>query len=242
MFNKKIKETTFVVFDTETTGFSPVTEQIIEIGAVKINSSGVVLDRFSKFIKLYKTDKLSAKIIELTHITDEMLKQEGEDVHEVMEEFCHFIDDSILVAQNAKFDISFMAGYFLEFHNQTYSRLCFDTINFGKVLKPNESSYRLSLLAPMFNVDYNPNAHHRADYDAEITSKVFINQLAMLALDEDASLQKLIEIENSDKITEKQESFLNSLLTKNSISTNQLEYFNKQTASVHLDLILNMNK
>ncbi len=242
MFTNKAVETTFVVFDLETTGFSPVNDQIIEIGAVKVNSQGVVISRFSKFVKLYKVAKLSPKIIELTQITDNMLEIQGEDIHDVMNEFTYFIGDSILVAQNAKFDMSFMAGYFIEFHKLTYSRLCFDTIKFAKVLRPEESSYRLALLAPMFGVEYDPNAHHRADYDAEITAKVFAKQLELLKLNEKTTILQMIEVEGSDVITSKQESFLNSLMQQHGIRSNELEFFNKQTASAHIDIILNVGK
>ncbi len=242
MFNTKINETTFVVFDLETTGFNPVTEQMIEIGAVKVDSSGKVLETFSEFIKLYKVAKLSPKIKELTNITDNMLEIQGKDIHDVMELFVNFIGDSVLVAQNSRFDMSFMAAYFLQNHKLTYSRLCFDTIKFGKALKPGMDSYRLQLLAPMFNVMYDANAHHRADYDAEITSQIFINQIKMMNLPVDATINNLISIEGGEEITSKQESFLNSLITKHGISTNQLELFNKQTASSHIDIILNLDK
>ncbi|WOO87465.1 exonuclease domain-containing protein [Mollicutes bacterium LVI A0039] len=242
MFTNKAKEATFVVFDLETTGFSPVNDQIIEIGAVKVDSEGVVISRFSKFVKLYKVAKLSPKIKELTQITDNMLELQGEDVHEVMDEFCNFIGDAVLVAQNAKFDISFMAGYFIEFHKLTYSRLCFDTIKFAKVLMPNEDSYRLTVLAPMFGVEYDANAHHRADYDAEITAKIFAKQLASLNITETTTILDMINLEASELITSKQESFLNSLMQKHGIRSNQMEFFNKQTASAHIDIILNSGK
>lgn len=241
MFETKLEEATFVVFDLETTGFSPVTDQIIEIGAVKIDYKGNVLERFSKFVKLYKQDKLSEKIKELTHITDNMLAIDGEDVHDVMDEFCNFIGDAVLVAQNAKFDMGFMAGYFLQNHRLTYSRVCFDTINFAKRLVPGADSYRLTVLAPMFNVPYDPNAHHRADYDAEITSMIFAKQLSMMNLNGQETINQLIAFENNDSITVKQESFLNSLVTKHGIRTNQLELFTKQTASSHIDIIKNLD-
>lgn len=242
MFNNKAKDTTYVVFDLETTGFSPVNDQIIEIGAVKIDGDGTVISRFSKFVKLYKVARLSPKIKELTNITDNMLEASGEDIHDVMDQFSYFIGESILVAQNAKFDMSFMAGYFIEFHKLTYSRLCFDTIKFAKVLKPNHESYRLTLLAPMFEVEYDANAHHRADYDAEITAKIFIKQMELLNLSDQTTISDMIELEQSEIITSKQESFLNSLMQKHGIRSNQLEFFNKQTASAHIDIILNSGK
>lgn len=242
MFNQLIKESTFVVFDTETTGFDPNKEQIIEIGAVKVNSQGDVLQRFSRFIKLYRIAKLPEKIKELVNISDNMLELQGGEVHDVIEEFINFIGDSYLVAQNAKFDISFMAAYFLQNHRTTYSRVCFDTINFGKAIKPNQPSYRLSVLAPMFGVEYDSNAHHRADYDAELTAKIFTVQLGMLNLNEEATIDDLIKAEGSAPITFKQESFLNSLIERNGVQTNQMELFTKDTASKHIDLLTNLGK
>ncbi len=241
MFKNKVNETTFVVFDIETTGFSPINDQMIEIGAVKIDSSGNVIDTFSKFIKLYKIDSLPPKIKELTKISDNMLEINGNDIHEVMDQFCNFISDSVLVAQNAKFDMSFLAAYFIANHQSTFSRICFDTISFAKILKPNETSYKLTLLAPMFDVKYDADAHHRADYDAKITSDIFINQLRLLNLEENVTIFDLLQLFKAENITEKQESFLNSLVEKHSIQFNEHEYYNKFTASSHIDLLLNIN-
>lgn len=242
MFNQLVKDSTFIVFDTETTGFDPCKEQMIEIGAVKINSDGQIIDRFSKFIKLYRIDRLPEKIKELVNITDNTLELQGGEVHDVIEEFINFIGDGYLVAQNAKFDISFLAAYFLQNHRVTYSRVCFDTINLGKVIKPGADSYRLAVLAPMFDVEYDVNAHHRADYDAELTAKIFIKQLQLLNLDEDATIDDLLVIEDSAKITFKQESFLNSLMERHNIRTNQMEYFTKDTASKHIDIITKLGQ
>ncbi len=240
MFNTNIVDATFVVFDVETTGFKAISEQMIEIGAVKINYKGEVLDTFSKFIKLYRHNTIPAKIVELTHITDNMLIHEGEDVHEVMDEFCHFIGDSFLVAQNAKFDMSFLAAYFIQNHHLTYSRVCFDTIGLAKKIYPNQATYKLSALAPMFEVEYDPNAHHRADYDAKITADIFAKQLSLLPIKSDTPIRKLIAYEDAQRMTQRQESYLNSLINQHGIKTNQLEYFTKTSTSCHIDIIKNL--
>ena len=100
----KLLEQEYVVFDTETTGFTPYSDQMIEIGAVKIKN-GVITDRFDELINPGR--ELPRKIVELTNITDEML--EGKDTEEnVTKRFKEFIGDLPLVAHNAKFDIGFM--------------------------------------------------------------------------------------------------------------------------------------
>ena len=48
--DKKIDEKEFVVFDIETTGLNSHTNEIIEIGAIKIKA-GRIVDRYSQLIK-----------------------------------------------------------------------------------------------------------------------------------------------------------------------------------------------
>ncbi len=94
----------FVVFDIETTGFSPVNNRIIEIGAVKLRD-GKVLDRFSAFIN--PQVPIPFEIEKLTGIRDDMVK-DAPLVEEVLPKFLEFASGSVLVAHNAGFDMSFI--------------------------------------------------------------------------------------------------------------------------------------
>ncbi len=240
MLRKKLNEINFVVFDVETTGFKPAEEQIIEIGAVKTDIDGNVLETFSEFVSLYKKKEVPQKITELTTITTEELLEKGKNINTVMDDFLKFIDNCILVAQNAKFDMSFLAGYFLEEKRQTFSSVCLDTINFAKIIFPLEDSYRLAHLVELFDVDYASDSHHRADYDAKITADVFHKELSKLEIDENTTVGELIKLEQVELITSKQESFLNSLIEKNNILLNSSDFYTKHTASAHIDIILNL--
>lgn len=240
MLRKYIKDTNFVVFDVETTGFKPVQEQMIEIGAVKVDLEGKVLDKFSAFISLYKKSEVPEKIVELTTITTQQLAKEGRDISDVMIDFMKFCKGSILVAQNAKFDMSFIAGYFIEEKRQTFSNICLDTINFAKILRPFEETYKLSHLVELFGVDYDADAHHRADYDAQITAEVLIAQLKELNVTGEMLIKELIQLENVELITPKQEGFLNSLIERHSIIINKDDFYTKYTASSHIDIMLNL--
>ena len=94
----------FVAFDLETTGLSARDDRIIEIGAV-IMKDGQEIDRFQTFVDPHR--KLEQKIIDLTGITDQMLKGAPE-IEEILPKFLEFVGDRVLVAHNADFDTGFI--------------------------------------------------------------------------------------------------------------------------------------
>ncbi len=241
MLDKKIQELSYVVFDIETTGFDPIFDQIIEIGAVKVDGTGKVIDKFQRFVSLYKKEELPPKIIELTHITDDMLKNEGEDIDFVMSEFIDFFGNSVLVAQNTKFDMSFIDMYYLKNKNMFLSNITFDTIDLAKHIFPDKSTYKLAKLIEYFEVDYDSKAHHRADYDALITSQIFVKGMSHLVVDKNKDFIKdYMEVFKIEEATINQKKFLHSLLVKNNIVLQDKVYLSKFNASRQI-AILNEN-
>ena len=94
----------FVVFDIETTGFSPVNNRIIEIGAVKV-CGGEVTERFSTFVN--PRVPIPFEIEKLTGIRDDMVA-DAPSVEEALPGFLEFARGCVLVAHNANFDMSFI--------------------------------------------------------------------------------------------------------------------------------------
>ncbi len=227
----------FVIFDLETTGLSPKTEQIIEIAAKKVNEQGEELGLFHKFVSLYKVNQISDFIMNLTNITHEMLDEKGEDIIDVLNEFEDFCEGCVLVAQNAKFDMSFLMHHYLTQEDRAFSPLCLDTIDLAKHVKPGMDSYKLAKLVEYFDVDYDSNAHHRADYDVKITTDVFLKQLEAIHFKGD--INELLEVISFSLMTEKQESFLNALMGQNNHFVTGGHVFSKNTASFHIDFYLN---
>ena len=159
-------EDEFVVFDIETTGLSCVMDKIIEIGAV-ICKNGEILDRFDTFID--PEIAIPGEIVELTSITDEMVKGAPK-LPEALRSFLDFCGDRPIVAHNAPFDTSFIrtacveCGY--EFNN-TY----IDTCAMSRFVNPELKKHKLDTLQEYFHLEeFN---HHRADADAEITAQIF---------------------------------------------------------------------
>ena len=166
--HEKLTDATYVVFDVETTGFSSVYNRIIELSAVKMYK-GNIIDEFEHFIHI--DEKLSPKIIELTHITDELLAQQGEDEKAVIESFMAFADGCILVAHNSPFDMSFLNAT-LRRHHLNEARLpVIDTLEMARMALPEMKRHGLKNLSKHFNIAL--DNHHRAIYDAEATAHVY---------------------------------------------------------------------
>ena len=162
-------EQEFVVFDTETTGFYAGSDQMIEIGAVKIKN-GEIIDRFDELINPNR--KLSDKIVELTAITDDMLKN-CDNEENVTKRFLDWIGNDPLVAHNAKFDISFMKAACNKYNLGDFDYTVLDTMSMARMLYPTWPNHKLSTLVKKLDVPWDEDKHHRGDYDAEGTAIAF---------------------------------------------------------------------
>lgn len=103
-----LEDAIYIVFDVETTGLSATYDKIIELAAVKMQN-GNIIDKFERFVNPHHA--LSATTIELTGITDDMVRNAPE-IEQVIKDFYEFIGDGIIVAHNASFDMGFLyEGY-----------------------------------------------------------------------------------------------------------------------------------
>ncbi|MDD7362972.1 MAG: PolC-type DNA polymerase III [Peptoniphilus sp.] len=155
----------YVVFDLETTGFSPRYDEITEIGAVKIKE-GRIIDRFSTFVNPERP--IPQKVSELTNITDEMVA-DAETIGEVLPKFEAFVGDSILVAHNASFD-----SRFIEFRRGEKAKYpTIDTLLLSQCLDLKVKNFKLGTLAKRFGISL--QGAHRAVNDAEATAELFLH-------------------------------------------------------------------
>ena len=180
----------YVVFDLETTGFSPVDNRIIEIGAVRVKG-GVIQDKFSAFVN--PKVPLSYKITSLTGITDEMLLS-AEEIDVVLPKFLEFIGEDALVAHNANFDMSFIMenakrlGIEKEF---TYV----DTVAISRALLTRLGRHTLNNICKELGISL--ENHHRAVDDAGATAEMFAQFVHMLEKKDIHTLKQLNEYTSS---------------------------------------------
>ena len=186
----KLSEGTFVVFDLETTGLKACEgDSIIEIGAVKI-SDGKIVDRFDELIN--PGIPLDSKITEITNITDEMLKgKPGE--KDMVIKFMKWCGDYPLVAHNARFDLSFLEMAYLKYDLGKIKNTVIDTLGLSRYLESNERYHNLATLVKRYNIDWDENKHHRADYDSEGTALIFYQMLKKLELNDINEFKDLIK-------------------------------------------------
>ena len=181
----------YVVFDIETTGFSPLNNKIIEIGAVKVER-GVITEKFSTFVN--PEVPIPFRIEQLTSINDSMVLPAPK-IDQVLPEFLEFCRGAALVAHNASFDISFIA-HNAEILGLEFNPTVLDTVTLARVLLPQLNRYKLDTVAKALNISL--ENHHRAVDDAGATAEIFTAFLKMLkergmsALDE---LNRLSELD-----------------------------------------------
>jgi len=177
---RPLHETTFVVLDLETTGGAAhLGAAITEIGAVKIRG-GLTIGEFKSFVD--PQHPVPAYITALTGITDEMVFQ-APTINEIFPSLLEFLgspDSTVLVAQNAPFDLSFLT-HSARAHGHSWPKYpVLDTaIIARKVLTREEvPNCKLATLAEFFGTNTTPN--HRALDDARATVDVFHGLLERL--------------------------------------------------------------
>ncbi|MBS4198992.1 PolC-type DNA polymerase III [Bacillus sp. FJAT-49732] len=161
----------YIVFDVETTGLSAIYDTIIELAAVKIRN-GEVVDKFESFANPHHP--LSATTIELTGITDDMVKDAPE-VEDMLQKFYEWSEDAIYVAHNATFDMGFLNTGFQKIGVGKSKNPVIDTLELARFLFPEFKNHRLNTLAKKFDIEL--TQHHRAIYDAEATGFLFLKML-----------------------------------------------------------------
>ena len=133
----------YIAFDIETTGLDPMYDEIIEIGAIKIEN-GKEVEVFSTLVKpKYEIDEF---ISELTGITNEMVK-ESPSIDKVLPEFIDFIKDSIILGHNVNFDINFIYDNLIKCDMNPITNDFIDTLRLSRRLLPELKHHRLSDLA-----------------------------------------------------------------------------------------------
>ncbi len=174
----------FIAFDLETTGLSAFKDTIIEIGAVRIRD-GEPVETFQTFVAPGR--HLSPKIIELTGITDEMLRGAPE-LHDVLPQFLSFCGDRPLVAHNADFDVGFLTAA-CERERIAFDPTYMDTLILAQNLMPQLNKFKLDIVANALSLP--EFQHHRASDDALTCGYLYLRFAKML---QERGLQEIGQI------------------------------------------------
>ena len=186
--NQELTSLTYVVFDLETTGLYPNSgDTIIEIGAVKIKD-GIIIDRYDELI--YPEKELSEEISKITGITNEMLKGKRLE-EECVIDFLNWVGNLPMVAHNAKFDISFIENAIDRYNLDKLNNVVLDTLGISRYLESSERFHNLATLVKRYEIPWDEDKHHRADYDSEGTALILDKMLRKLELNNIKTLNDL---------------------------------------------------
>jgi len=221
----------FVVFDLETTGIGPKSNEIIEIGAVKVEN-GALSSTFSSFVNPQRP--IPYPIQELTGIHDTMVA-DAETIREVLPKFLEFCGGCTMVAHNAAFDIGFIEQKAKEQGLETDFTVV-DTVAVARALLPDLKRYKLDTVAKRLGVSL--KNHHRAVDDAAATAEIFVRMVNRLADKGIDTLAKLNTFCVPDEETiRKLPAYHAVILAKNEtgrvnlyrlVSESHLKYFNRR--------------
>ena len=174
--NIPLNKAKYVVLDLETTGLSCRYDRIIEFGAVKVEN-GFETARLDVLINPER--KIPHKISQLTKITDAMVKKEPV-INDAFPKILDFIGDAILVTHNAEFDISFLQEELVRCGRERLTNPVIDTLALSRYLFPNARAHRLGDLCRNYDVTYDEEGAHRADYDAGVLNEVWQPMIVVL--------------------------------------------------------------
>jgi DNA polymerase III subunit epsilon len=174
--DRELVELTYTVFDTETTGLDPSRgDEIIQIGAVRIvNGKLLTQEVFEQLIDPKRS--ISPESIPIHGIRPEMLAGKPT-IEQVLPAFHAFVQDTVLVAHNAAFDMRF-----LQLKEQR-AGVCFDqpvldTLLLSALVHPNQESHHLEAIAERFDVPL--TGRHTAMGDATAAAQIFLKLIPLL--------------------------------------------------------------
>ncbi len=158
----------YVVFDLETTGLSPASDQIIELSAVKVKG-GRVTEEFSALVNPGIAIPYRASMI--NNITDQMVEDEP-DISRVLPLFLDFIGDSVLVGHNIKgFDLKLLYRDCQKLFKALPENDYIDTLILSRVCYPAARYRSLKFFAEYFQIPY--IGAHRALNDCRVNQIVY---------------------------------------------------------------------
>jgi DNA polymerase III epsilon subunit family exonuclease len=172
--DRLLRDTTFIAFDTETTGLMPVSAKMVEIGSVKFRVDGTDIETFDELID--PEEHIPEDVQSIHGISDEMIKGKPTAL-EVLPRFIEFLGppENVLLAHNALFDLGFIVLDLFRGRMPLPEHQVFDTVTLARTLIPFLPGYRLQGICAA--LDICKGQEHRALSDARLVKDLFLSLL-----------------------------------------------------------------
>jgi DNA polymerase-3 subunit epsilon len=186
---RKLAELHYTVFDTETTGLEPSAgDEIISLGAVRIVNARLLKNEV--FEQLVDPQRPVGREATRIHGIEAQTLRGQPTIAEVLPQFQHFCEDTVLVAHNAAFDMRF-----LELKEAAtgirFSQPVLDTLLLSVIVHPNQEGHSLEAVAGRLGVSV--IGRHTALGDALVTGEIFLRLLPLLAEQGIVTLGQVLE-------------------------------------------------
>ncbi len=175
LINTQLKEIEFSVIDFETTGLYPYNgDRIVEVGIVRATHEKV-LKKYESYIN--PGIPIPEAVSKINNITDDMVK-EAPSIEKKIDEILEFIKNSVVVAHNLTFDISFLNFQLQKMNRPKLDNWMLDTIKASKIVLPDLERYSLESVTKALKIRNRES--HRALADAEATVKVLHSLIKLI--------------------------------------------------------------
>lgn len=188
--NEPLDGLDYVVFDTETTGLNPSRgDGIVQISGVRLVKGRATGEKFNTLVN--PGVPIPASSTRFHGISDDMVA-DAPLVTEAIRSFRAFVEDAVLVAHNAAFDMKFLRMREAEC-GVAFDNAVLDTLLISFVLQPSHTTHTLDAIAARFGVDISDEVRHTALGDARATAEIFVKMLPVLRRSGLGTLSEVME-------------------------------------------------
>ncbi len=176
LLDTRLKEISYTVFDTETTGLNPEGgDEIISIGAVRIVNNRVLFkDIFEELVDPRRDIPMASYRI---HGINHEMVAEKDPIEKVLPRFRQFVADTVLVGHNIAFDMKMLALK-KKTTNIQFTNPILDTLLLSAILHPIHEQHDMENIAKRLGIDI--IGRHTALGDAVSTAQIFLKLIPVL--------------------------------------------------------------
>ncbi|WP_425044127.1 exonuclease domain-containing protein [Primorskyibacter sp. S87] len=174
---RRLRDLTFAVFDTETTGLLPHKDEVVQIGAVRV-LRGRIVDGEQMDQLVNPGIPIPSASSKVHGVTDAMVR-DAPDIGVAGKDFHKFSADAVIVAHNAPFDMAFLRRHAKRMGVE-WDHPILDTVLVSAVIFGASETHTLDALCDRLDVTIPPDLRHTALGDAVATAEVLCRMLPML--------------------------------------------------------------